>query len=96
MEVSSSAALGHTNNFMHPQAIIIDNSGAENPYFLTGMRDRSSLLGKTLIYLPPNPEQHLMWIARLDSASLNGMYSRSNCSMRTNIFKHLIKSALTS
>lgn len=72
MEVSSIAALGHINKYMHPQAVIVDNSGTEEEYFLTGIRDRSIELGRTLIELPDNAEQSLMWLTRLDSSSLNG------------------------
>lgn len=70
MEVSSSAALGHIETYMHPQAIIIDNSGIEDLWFLKAMRDRTSWLGKTLIELPSDVEQSLRWITRLDSSSL--------------------------
>lgn len=72
MEVSSAAALGHINNYMHPQAIIVDNSGTEEEYFLTGIRERSIERGRTLIELPDNAEQSLIWLTRLDSSSLNG------------------------
>lgn len=72
MEVSSAAALGHINNYMHPQAVIVDNSGTEEDYFLIGIRDRSIELGRTLIELPDNAEQSLIWFTRLDSSSLNG------------------------
>lgn len=74
MEVSSSAALGHIDNYMHPQAVIIDNSGIEDVWFLKAMRDRASLIGKTLIQLPGNVEQSLRWITRLDSSSLKRKY----------------------
>lgn len=72
MEVSSGAALGHINNFMHPQAVIVDNSDTEEEYFLIGIRDRSIEVGRTLIELPGNAEQRLVWLTRLDSSSLNG------------------------
>ncbi|KFY22900.1 hypothetical protein V493_06255 [Pseudogymnoascus sp. VKM F-4281 (FW-2241)] len=72
MEVSSAAALGHINNYMHPQAVIVDNSGTEEDYFLIGIRDRSMELERTLIELPDNAEQSLIWFTRLDSSSLNG------------------------
>jgi hypothetical protein len=72
MEVSSGAALGHITTYMHPQAVIVDNSGTEEKYFLTGMKYRAQQLGRTLIELPNNAEQNLMWLTRLDSSSLNG------------------------
>jgi hypothetical protein len=78
MEVSSAAALGHINNYMHPQAVIVDKSGTEEEYFLTGIKDRSIELGKTLIELPDNAEQSLMWLMRLDSFSLNGKSPKSS------------------
>jgi hypothetical protein len=70
MEVSSSNALGHIDNYMHPQAVIIDNSGTEDLWFLKAMKDRTSWLGKTLIELPSDVEQSLRWITRLDGSSL--------------------------
>lgn len=70
MEVSSAAGLGHIDNYMHPQAVIIDNSGIEDLWFLKAMRDQASLMGKTLIELPGDVEQSLRWITRLDSSSL--------------------------
>jgi hypothetical protein len=73
MEVSMSAALNHINNFMHPQAVIIDNSGMEDEFLLKAFRERAPNLGCTLIELPRNTEQILMWITRLDSASLKCM-----------------------
>ncbi|KFY33676.1 hypothetical protein V494_07419 [Pseudogymnoascus sp. VKM F-4513 (FW-928)] len=59
MEVSSAAALGHINNYMHPRAVIVDNSGTEEEYFLVGIRERSVELGRTLIELPYNAEQSM-------------------------------------
>lgn len=72
MEVSVSAGLNHINTYMHPQAVIIDNSGIEDKFFLTAIRDRSTLLGRTLIELPRNAGQSMLWMTRLDSSSLNG------------------------
>ncbi|TAQ84201.1 hypothetical protein B7494_g7473 [Chlorociboria aeruginascens] len=72
MEVSCSAGLNHINTFMHPQAILVDGTpGAEDQFFLNGFRSRAQGLGRTLIELPPNAEQNLMWITRLDSAALS-------------------------
>jgi hypothetical protein len=74
MEVSSSAAFNHINTYIHPQASIIDLSGEEEAWFLKGIKDRASTLGRTIIELPKNAEQNLMWITLLDSASLSGRY----------------------
>lgn len=72
MEVSCSAAYNHINTYVHPQATILDGSGLEEAYFLSGLKKRASTLGNTLIDLPENAEQSLMWITLLDSASLAG------------------------
>jgi len=72
MEVSASAGLSHINTFVHPQAILVDGSSAEDQFFLRAFRDRTGWLGVTLIELPENAEQNLMWLTELDSSSLNG------------------------
>jgi hypothetical protein len=72
MEVSSSAALTHIERFMHPQAVIVDSSEAEEAFFLKALRAKAHTLGKTLIELPPDAEQSLLWMTRLNAASLKG------------------------
>ncbi|QSZ34348.1 hypothetical protein DSL72_005939 [Monilinia vaccinii-corymbosi] len=71
METSCSAALNHINAFAHPQAVIIDASKDEDQFFISALRTRAGSLGRTLIELPKNVEQNLMWITQLDSASLS-------------------------
>lgn len=77
MEVSASAAFNHINTFVHPQATFIDASGEEEAWFLKGIRDRGVAAGRTLIDLPEDAEQNLMWITLLDSASLSCMLAPS-------------------
>lgn len=72
MEVSSAAAFKHINDFVHPQATFIDTSGEEETWFLRGVKQRATTLGRTIIELPENAEQNLMWITLLDSSSLGG------------------------
>lgn len=74
MEVSCSAGLNHINTFVHPQAVIVDGSEDENDFLISGFRTRANALDRTLIELPPNVEQNLMWIVQLDSAALSGKY----------------------
>ncbi|EPE34847.1 hypothetical protein GLAREA_10542 [Glarea lozoyensis ATCC 20868] len=71
MEVVTSAGYNHINNFVHPQATIIDGSGDEEPFMFKGLKLRALALGKTLIELPKDSEQNLMWLTRLDSTSLS-------------------------
>lgn len=75
MEVSSSAALNHINNFIKPKAALIDGSGEEEPFLLKGLKARAISLQKTVIELPESAEQNLMWITLLDSSSLSGKSS---------------------
>ncbi|KAG4030578.1 hypothetical protein MFRU_011g00370 [Monilinia fructicola] len=71
MEVSCSAGLNHINTFVHPQAVIIDGSKDEDDFLISAFRTRANSLDRTLIELPENTEQNLMWIVQLDSASLS-------------------------
>ncbi|KAG0652963.1 hypothetical protein D0Z07_0477 [Hyphodiscus hymeniophilus] len=70
MEVSCSAGFNHINTFVHPQATFIDASGQEELFFIRGLKDRANNLGRTIIELPENAEQTLMWTTLLDSSSL--------------------------
>ncbi len=72
MEVSSAAGFKHINDFVDPRATFIDGSGEEEIWFLQGVMQRARSLDKTVIELPENAEQNLMWITLLDSSSLSG------------------------
>jgi hypothetical protein len=73
MEVAASAAFNHINTFIHPQATFVDASGEEEIWCLKGIKDRAVTAGRTVIDLPGNAEQNLMWISMLDSSSLSCM-----------------------
>lgn len=75
MEVSVFSGFNHINTFVHPQATLVDGSGEEELFFLKGIKSRAASLGRTIIELPNNAEQYLMWVTLLDSASLSGMFS---------------------
>ncbi|KAN0096443.1 hypothetical protein V8E51_015248 [Hyaloscypha variabilis] len=75
MEVAASAAFNHINTFIHPQATFVDASGEEEIWFLKGIKDRAVAAGRTVIDLPENAEQSLMWITMLDSSSLSAWNS---------------------
>lgn len=72
MEVSVSAALGHIETFMHPQVVITDDQSREDAFFTRAIRAKASELGKSVIELPKDAAEKMMWIARLDSGSLAG------------------------
>ncbi|KAL9633876.1 MAG: hypothetical protein Q9164_004429 [Protoblastenia rupestris] len=70
MEVSVAASLGHCHEFIHPQVIIVDDPTREDRFFVTAVRGKAMDLFKPLIELPIDATENLMWITRLDSASL--------------------------
>ncbi|KAI9801739.1 MAG: hypothetical protein M1825_003111 [Sarcosagium campestre] len=70
MRVSVGAALGHIQNYMHPQAVLIDNSGREDDFFIKSAKSKAKDMGMSLIELPANAAEKMMWISRLDSDSL--------------------------
>jgi hypothetical protein len=72
MESSVAACMGDFQAFMHPQVVITDDPDEEEAFFVKGMRLASHHLKKTLIQLPPDAVQSLMWITRLDVGSLKG------------------------
>lgn len=74
MEVSVSAALGHIETFMHPQVVITDDQSREDGFFTRAIRAKASELGKSVIELPKDATEKMMWIARLDSGSLAGKF----------------------
>ncbi|KUI56891.1 hypothetical protein VP1G_04226 [Cytospora mali] len=71
-KTSIQRALYHINNYMHPQAIIVDSSDAEEPLFLRSFRQEATklMLTGTVIELPEHAEEHVSWITKLDSSSL--------------------------
>lgn len=68
----TSTLLDYINNFMHPQAIIIDSTYAEDDYFLKAARDQIHGTKSALIELPDKPETRLGWISKLDALALSG------------------------
>lgn len=64
-------ALYHINNYMHPQAILVD-AEAELPLFLKAAREHVAKLRlpAPVIELPQGAEDRLSWITKLDAASL--------------------------
>ena len=72
MELSARRALFHINNFMHPQAVLVDGSTTEDGFFIEGTRREAEVLGITLIELPENAPQDLAWVSKLDSGGLAG------------------------
>ncbi|KAL8936037.1 MAG: hypothetical protein Q9211_004388, partial [Gyalolechia sp. 1 TL-2023] len=70
MEASVSAALGHIQTFMRPQVLITDDAGREDGFFTKAIRAKAFEIGRSVIELPTDASESLMWISRLDSGSL--------------------------
>ena len=62
----------HIFNSMHPQAIFIDGSSDEEPFFLRAAQQHSKAKKNTLIELPRKSAKRLEWLTKLDSQSLRG------------------------
>ncbi|KAK7218597.1 hypothetical protein V2G26_006600 [Clonostachys chloroleuca] len=71
MMVSTIRALHHIHAFMHPQAVLIDSTDAEEEYFVLGTRDQIQAMDRAaLIELPDPSNTQFSWITKLDSSSL--------------------------
>ncbi|KAL3955732.1 hypothetical protein ACCO45_011295 [Purpureocillium lilacinum] len=60
----------YINTYMHPQAVLVDSTDAEETFFLRGARDEISSTHAALIELPHKPETRLSWITKLDAPAL--------------------------
>lgn len=67
------ASMDHIQTFVHPQVIIIGNPSREDNFFVTTLRSKAMYIGKSIIELPLDATESMMWITRLDSQSLAGV-----------------------
>ena len=72
MGVSVGAGIGHIHTYVEPQVIITDHASREDGFFIKAVRSKALGIGKSLIELPSDATQNLMWLTRLDSGSLAG------------------------
>ncbi|CAJ0549359.1 Ff.00g029720.m01.CDS01 [Fusarium sp. VM40] len=72
LKLAAIRAFYYIDTFMHPQAIIVDSTHAEETYFLQAARDQIPSTKSALIELPDKPETRLAWISKLDSTALSG------------------------
>jgi len=75
MEASVKASIGHIDKFMAPQALIVDGQVREDTFFINSVRTKATAIGISLIELPLDAAENMMWITRLDSGSLAGKTS---------------------
>lgn len=77
METAVFRAFHHIFNYMHPQAIFIDGSSDEEPFFLRGAQQHSKAKQNTLIELPRRSAKRLEWLTKLDSQALRMWHKNS-------------------
>ncbi|KAI8963882.1 hypothetical protein F5Y11DRAFT_346132 [Daldinia sp. FL1419] len=70
MENAVFRALHHIFYYMHPQAIFIDGSNDEEPFFLRAAQQHTNVKKNTLIELPRGSGKRLEWLTKLDSQAL--------------------------
>jgi hypothetical protein len=75
MTLASARALFYLNKYIHAQAILLDTTSAEEPYFLSGLRDQIRSTNSALIELPERAQSRLGWVAKLDAAALGAWNS---------------------
>ncbi|KAK5692956.1 hypothetical protein LTR97_010432 [Elasticomyces elasticus] len=73
-EVAVSGAMKHINDFMHPQAMIMDDSALEDAFLVRAMRNKGAEMGRALIEVPAGRYDEFLWMTRLDSGSLSNWF----------------------
>jgi len=74
LETSVAGALRHINEFMHPQAIITDDSSIEDAAFTRAVRTKGRLYSLPVIEIPEGSYEDFLWMTRLDSGSLSSWF----------------------
>ncbi|KAK4986187.1 hypothetical protein LTR50_005479 [Elasticomyces elasticus] len=76
-EVAVAGAMNHINNFMHPQAIVMDDSASEDVFFVKGIRAKAQEQGHPIIEIPRGKSEDFVWMTRLDTESLSKWHEPS-------------------
>lgn len=74
-ELGVQGAMMHINSFLHPQAVIMDDSLTEDMFFIRGIRAKSTALKIPVIEVPKNRVNDFYWITRLDAGSLRNWHT---------------------
>ncbi|KAF2083277.1 hypothetical protein K490DRAFT_60632 [Saccharata proteae CBS 121410] len=73
-EAVVTSAMAHIQNFVHPQAVITDDSVREDVFFTKGVRSRAEMYNLPVIEIPKDQAENFEWITRLDSGSLKSWH----------------------
>ncbi|KAK6431326.1 hypothetical protein LTR95_012509 [Oleoguttula sp. CCFEE 5521] len=74
LEIAVAGAMKHVNDFMHPQAIITDDSAVEEAAFTKAMRAKGKALRRPVIEIPKDGYERFLWLTRLDAGSLGSWF----------------------
>lgn len=74
-ESATRGAMKHINDFMHPQALIMDDSVKEELFFTRAMRTKAKEYGHPLIEVPSGRYEDFLWMTRLEANSLANWFS---------------------
>ncbi|EMC91587.1 hypothetical protein BAUCODRAFT_78758 [Baudoinia panamericana UAMH 10762] len=73
-EASVHAAMRHVWDFMHPQAMIMDDSSEEDDFFVRAMRLEGAKMRRPIIEIPTGRYEEFFWMTRLDSGGLRNWF----------------------
>ncbi|KAH0301097.1 hypothetical protein KCU71_g11639, partial [Aureobasidium melanogenum] len=76
-EASVVGALGHIHMYMHPQAVVVDDSSVEDAFFIRALRSKLSILATPLIEVPKGKYEDFLWMTRLDTGGLTSWHRPS-------------------
>ena len=74
-EFSVAGGMKHIYDYMHPQALIMDDSQNENIWFTRAMRRKSKEMQHPLIEIPAGRYEDSLWITSLDAGSLDHFFT---------------------
>lgn len=73
-ESATRGAMKHIRDFVHPQAIIMDDSKKEDDFFSKAMKRKAKETGTALIEIPSGKYEEFLWMTRLDAGSLSNWH----------------------
>ncbi|KAI4720778.1 hypothetical protein E4T48_02994 [Aureobasidium sp. EXF-10727] len=76
-EASVVGALGHIHMYMHPQAVITDDSSVEDAFFIRALRSKLATQATPLIEIPKGKYEDFLWMTRLDTGGLTSWHKPS-------------------
>ncbi|GAB1735801.1 hypothetical protein NU219Hw_g5145t2 [Hortaea werneckii] len=73
-EAAVAGSMKHFQDYMHPQAIIMDDGKIEEAFHAQALRRKGKDMGVTVIEIPAGRYEEFFYITRLDSGSLSNWF----------------------